>query len=172
MKKLLASFPYNSKLISPSDHMPDGLEEHLKMRTNRWNLALGLGLILAVALACNFNFSTANIGSLKLGKNKDANPETTEFAPNDTVYAVAEISNVPGKVKVKGRAVIDDVPGQEAGKTIPGTEKELDMESSGTATFNYSATGGWPAGKYKVEVTLLTDSGEQKDQKTATFTVK
>ncbi len=141
------------------------------MQTNRWNLALGLALILAAALACNFNFSTANISSLKLGKTKDASPTVTEFAPNDTVYAVAEIANVPGKVKVKGRAIIDDVPGQESGKTIPGTEKELDMDSSGTATFNYSAASGWPAGKYKVEVTLLTDSGEQKDQKTANFTV-
>lgn len=172
MKKLLASFPYNSKLIRRPSKEPDGSEEPFKMRTNRWNLALGLGLVLAVALACNFNFSTANISSLKLGKNKDASPETTEFAPDDTVYAVATISNVPSKVKVKGRAIIDDVPGQEAGKTIPGTEKELDMESSGTATFNYSATGGWPAGKYKVEVTLLSDTGEQKDQKTANFTVK
>jgi hypothetical protein len=142
------------------------------MRTNRWNLALGLGLILAVALACNFNFSTANIGSLKLGKTKDANPVVTEFAPKDTIYAVADIANVPGKVKVKGRAVIDDVQGYESGKTIPGTEKELDMDSSGTATFNYSAENGWPPGKYKVEVTLLAENGEQKDQKTANFTVK
>lgn len=143
------------------------------MQTNRWNLALGLGLILAVALACNFSFSTANISSLKLGKNKDADPTTTEFAPRDTVYAVATISNVPGKVKVKGRAIIGDVAGQESGKTIPGTEKELDMESSGTATFNYSVPGsGWPPGTYKIEVTLLNENGEQKDQKTETFTVK
>jgi hypothetical protein len=142
------------------------------MQSSRWNTALALGLVLAVALACNFSTSTANIGSLKLGKNKDANPPTNEFAPADTVYAVAEIANVPSKVKVKGRVLIDNVAGEQSGQAVPGTEKDLDFESSGTATFNYSANNGWPAGTYKIEVTMLDENGAQKDQKTANFTVK
>ena len=142
------------------------------MQINRWSLALGLCLVLMTALACNFSVSTANIGSLKLGKNKDANPPTTEFAPADTVYAVAEIANVPSKVKVKGRVLIDNVAGEQSGQAVPGTEKELDFDSSGTATFNYSASNGWPAGTYKIEVTMLDENGAQKDQKTANFTVK
>ncbi|HYX41675.1 MAG TPA: hypothetical protein VE821_08260, partial [Pyrinomonadaceae bacterium] len=116
--------------------------------------------------------STANIGSLKLGKNKDANPPTNEFAPADTVYAVADIANVPSKVKVKGRVLIDSVAGEQSGQAVPGTEKQLDFDSSGTATFNYSASNGWPAGTYKIEVTMLDENGAQKDQKTANFTVK
>jgi hypothetical protein len=142
------------------------------MRTHKWNLALGLALILATAIACNFSASTANISSLKLAKDKDGKTETTTFEPNDTVYAIAEISNVPSKVKVKGRVIVDDVEGQKSGDTIPGTEKDLDFESSGTATFNYSVPGtGWPKGKYKLEVTMTDKDGKQLDQKTANFTV-
>jgi hypothetical protein len=152
--------------------MNQSLMEELTMKANRWNLVFGLGLLMLVALACNFNLSTANLGSLKLGKNKDVSPETTSFASKDTVFAVAEISNVPSKVKVKARVMYDDVKGQESGKVVPGTELEKDFESSGTAIFNWSVPGtGWPAGKYKVEVTMHADNGEEKDKKTATFTV-
>ncbi|HEX8072734.1 MAG TPA: hypothetical protein VF546_22490 [Pyrinomonadaceae bacterium] len=142
------------------------------MKINRRPLAFGLLLLLAAAAACNFSVSTANIASLKLGKNKEANPATTEFAPADTVYAVAEIANVPSKVKVKGRVLVDKVEGEQSGQVIPGTEKELDFEASGTATFNYSVSSGWPPGTYKLEVLMLNEKGEQKDQKSETFTVK
>lgn len=46
------------------------------------------------------------------------------------------------------------------------------MTSSGTATFSYAPpTAGWPKGKYTVEILMLDDTGAQKDQKTASFTV-
>ncbi len=68
------------------------------MRTNGWNSVLALTLLLTVVLACKFSASTANISSLKLGKDKNVTKETSSFGTNDTVYAVAEISNAPGKV--------------------------------------------------------------------------
>ena len=141
------------------------------MRTQRLNLALALGVLLAFGLACSFSASTANISGLKLGKDKEAANETTTFGTTDTVYAVATISNVPDKVKVKGRLVIDDVEGEQSGP-IPGMETTLDLAGSGTATFTFSPpASGWPKGKYKVEVMMLNDAGEQKDQKSANFTV-
>ena len=143
------------------------------MRSKGWNLALGLGLLLTAVIACKFNASTANISSLKLGKDKAVSQESGSFAPGDTVYAVAEISNVPSKVKVKvtGRLVVDDVPGQQSGP-IPGLSKTLDLPGSGTADFTFSPpAAGWPKGKYKMEVLMLNEDGEQKDQKSASFTV-
>jgi hypothetical protein len=141
------------------------------LRTQRLNLALALGVLLAFGLACSFSASTANISGLKLGKDKEAANETTTFGTTDTVYAVATISNVPDKVKVKGRLVIDDVEGEQSGP-IPGMETTLDLAGSGTATFTFSPpASGWPKGKYKVEVMMLNDAGEQKDQKSANFTV-
>lgn len=141
------------------------------MQTKRWNLMLGLGFLLVTALACSFSASTANISGLKLGKDKDVSQESSSFGAKDTVYAVATISNAPGAVKVKGRLVIEDVAGQQSGP-IPGLEKTLDLPGSTTASFTFSPpTAGWPAGKYKLEVLMLNEAGEQKDQKTASFTV-
>lgn len=141
------------------------------MQTKRWNLMLGLGFLLVTALACSFSASTANISALKLGKDKDVSQESSSFGAKDTVYAVATISNAPGAVKVKGRLVIEDVAGQQSGP-ISGLEKTLDLPGSTTASFTFSPpTAGWPAGKYKLEVLMLNEAGEQKDQKTASFTV-
>lgn len=140
------------------------------MRTQRRNLAFSLGLLLVAALACKFNASTANISSLKLGKDKAVSQEAASFAPTDTIYAIAEISNASEKLKVKGRLVIEDVPGQQSGP-IPGLEKTLDLPGSGTADFTFTPASSWPPGKYKVEVLMLNEEGEQKDQKSASFTV-
>jgi hypothetical protein len=46
------------------------------------------------------------------------------------------------------------------------------MPGAGTAKFNFSAgENGWPKGKYKMEVLMMNEAGEQKDQKTVSFTV-
>lgn len=141
------------------------------MQTKRWDLTVGLGLLLIAALACNFSASTANISGLKLGKDKSVSQEASSFAPGDTIYALGTISNAPGKIKVKGRLVVDEVPGQQSGP-IPTLEKTLDLEGSGTATYTFSPPpDGWPKGKYKFEVIMMNEAGEQKDQKTASFTV-
>lgn len=141
------------------------------MRTARGGLLVSLGIFVFAALACNFSASTANISDLKLGKDQTASQATTTFAASDTVYAVATISNAPGAVKVKGRLVIEDVEGEQAGP-IPGLEKTLDLPGSGTATYTFTPPPtGFPKGKYKVEVLMLNEAGEQKDQKSASFTV-
>jgi hypothetical protein len=139
------------------------------MRTNRFNFALASGLLALAALACSA--TTANISSLKIGKDKEVSQETSTFGANDPIYGVATISNNPGKVKVKGRVAFDDVPGQQAGP-VPGAEKSLDLDGSSTVTFTFTPpSDGWPKGKYKFEVIMSNEAGEQKDQKSASFTV-
>ena len=139
---------------------------------NRRDLILSLGLLLAVALACKGGFTTANISSLKIASDEAGNNETKTFKPGDKVYAVAQISNNVGKVHAKFRVLYDDVQGQTAGTLVPGAEKTLDVEGSRAATFWLGLPpAGFPNGRYKVEVSMLNESGEQKDQKTATFDV-
>jgi hypothetical protein len=141
------------------------------MQTKRWNLALGLGVLLIAALGCSFNASTANLSSVKLGKDKSASQETSTFGPNDPIYGVAEVSNAPGKVKVKGSLAADDVEGMPNGP-IKGLETTLDLAGSGTATFTFTPPpDGWPKGKYKLDVIMLNEEGQQKDQKSTSFTV-
>lgn len=136
------------------------------MRTPRSILVVSLGLLVVLGLSCKFSASTANISGLKIGKDKAVGTETSSFAPNDTVYAVATISNSPGKVKVKGRLVPEDAPGEK------GPEDTVELPSSGTATFTFTPpASGFPPGKYKIEVIMMNEEGEQKDTKSGTFTV-
>jgi len=77
------------------------------MKTNRWNFALAVGLFLGALLACNA--TTAHIGSLKVATDEEGKNEAKSFKPGDKVYAVAQISNNPGKVQAKFRILYDDV---------------------------------------------------------------
>jgi hypothetical protein len=139
------------------------------MAKSRIKFAIATGLLLAVVLACSA--STANLSSLKIGKDKTVSSESSSFGPNDTVYAVGTVSNAPGKVKVKGLLAFEDVEGQKQGP-IPGLDKTLDLEGSGTATYTFTPPpDGWPKGKYKIEVILMDDSGAEKDKKSGTFSV-
>lgn len=136
------------------------------------NILTGAVLVLATVVACKF--STANISSLKLSKDKGAAQEMNTFAQADTFYGVATVSNVPDKVKVTGRMIIIDVAGEKAGP-IPGLESVVELAGSGTATFTFSAPpAGWPKGKYALEVSMLNDGDEAKDakKKTAEFTIQ
>ena len=128
-----------------------------------------LSLIAAFSFACSF--STAHLSSLKTGKDRTVSQETSTFGPNDTVFAVATVSNAPGKTKVKGQLAIEDVAGQQAGP-VPGLEKTLELDGSGPATFSFTPPpDGWPKGKYKIETVMMNEQGEQKDQKSASFSV-
>jgi hypothetical protein len=140
------------------------------MKTNKWNVALGLGLFLGAILACSA--TTANISSLKVSSDEEGKNETKSFSPGEKVYAVAQISNNGGKVQTKFRVLYDNVAGKDAGTQVQGAEKTLEIEGSRPAIFWITLPQqGFPNGRYKLEVVMLTEKGEQKDQKSATFEV-
>ncbi len=131
------------------------------------NLVVGFGLLLAVVLACGA--TTANISSLKVSTDEAGKDETKTFKPGDKVYTVAQISNNGGKVEVKWRILYDE--GDKAGQPVPGAEKSLEVEGDRPAVFWITLPpAGFKDGRYKSEVSM-TYSGEQKDQKSATFEV-
>ena len=140
------------------------------MKTNKWNLVLALGLFMAALLACNA--TTANISSLKVSTDEEGKNEVKSFKPGDKVYAVAQISNNPGKVQTKFRILYDNVEGQNPGTLVQGAEKTLEVDGSRPAIFWITLPNrGFRNGRYKFEVSMLTEKGEQKDQKTSTFEV-
>ena len=127
-----------------------------------------LGLLLILAVACKE--TPTSITSVKMGKDKDATTETSTYAPPDTLYAVAPVTS-PGKAKVTGRLLVDEVEGQTKGP-IPGLEVTKDLAGSDTVTFNFTPpSAGWPKGKYTLEVVIADDAGAQKDKKSANFSV-
>jgi hypothetical protein len=140
------------------------------MHKSRWNLALGMGMVLLIVLACNW--STANISSLKITKDEEGKNEASNFGPSDKVYAVATISNNPGKQSVTFRLLYDDVKGMKSGDLVQDLEKSLEIDGSKPAVFWVTLpSSGFPNGRYKVDVVMKNEKGEQKDQKSATFNV-
>lgn len=140
------------------------------MQKSRWSLALGVGMIFLVVLACNW--SSANISSFKISKDEDGKTEASNFGPGDKVYAVAVISNNPGKQSVTFRLLYDDVKGQKAGELVQNMEKTLEIDGSRPAVFWVTLPpAGFPNGRYKIDVVMKNEKGEQKDQKSGTFTV-
>lgn len=142
------------------------------MSMKRWIPACAIGLMLATMMGCKFSFSTANLSSLKISKDKSGSTTASSFGPSETVYAVAEVSNAPGKLKLKARLLFDSVAGQTSGALVPGAETTIDLPGSGTGAFTFTPpAAGWANGSYKLEVNMLNDDNEQKDQKTGTFSV-
>jgi hypothetical protein len=140
------------------------------MKKSKWDSVLALGLLVAVVLACSA--TTANISSLKITNDEEGKNETKSFKPGDKIYAIAQISNNGGKVQAKFRVLYDDVAGEKSGTLVQGAEKTLDIDGSRPAVFWLTLPpAGFGNGRYKIEVNMLTETGEQKDQKTATFDV-
>jgi hypothetical protein len=140
------------------------------MMKTKSGFLLAIGLFIGVVLACNA--TTANISSLKISTDEEGKNESKSFKPGDKVYAVANIANNVGKVKAKFRVLYDKVEGETAGSVVQGAEKTVDIEGSRPAIFWITLPpGGFNNGRYKMEVSMLTENGEQKDQKTDTFEV-
>ncbi len=137
------------------------------------NLGLGIcavALLTFVVLACNF--STANLSSLKVGKDKEIKTESAEFKTGETLYAKADVANNPDKVKVKLYMVAEDAKGINKGETLKGSEVTLDIPGDGYASYTLPISLGIPGGKYKLHADMMNDAGEKKDSKTADVTIK
>jgi hypothetical protein len=136
----------------------------------RRSTLLGLTLLLLFVAGCKVSCTTANISSLKFSKDDAGTVQTKEFAPTDTIYARASVANNGGTVTLKFNLVAEKVEGEKENFAVPGTEFSVDVPGDGYAVYHLRRDGGWPAGRYRVEVAMLYN-GEQKDKKSDTFTV-
>ena len=129
------------------------------------NSILAVCVFAFIAMACNASFSTANISSFNFGKNETATPPTTTFNVGDKVFAVAAVSNSISKCKVKFKYSFEPTGG---GKPQDGT-LDVDLPGSGTAQLTITA----PApGTFKVDASLVDESGKELDKKSGSVTVK
>jgi hypothetical protein len=106
---------------------------------------------------------TASVTALDLGNsvgpdNRVTAPATT-FAPKDTIYAsvatrTVDMSNHPvlGDHPVLGRLAAKWT--FQDGQTVHEESRELNLTGDGTTTFQISKPDGFPAGRYKVEISL------------------
>ncbi len=124
---------------------------------------IAIVVLVFVAMACNASFTTANISSFNFGKNDKAEPPTTTFNVGEKVYAVAAVSNTSSKHKMRFKFE------NTSNNGVQPLNKDIDFEGSRPIFLELTIPVG---GEYKVEATLLDETGKELDKKSGTFTVK
>jgi hypothetical protein len=132
------------------------------MKQNRKiSLVLCAALVLAAA-GCNKPANTGTTGTTgsaafkvtdvslgrAIGSDKAISDKTDSFRPGDTIYAsvATEGSALSGTLRAKWTF--------EDGQTVDDSTRTLVPTGPERTEFHISKPGGWPAGKYKVEVFL------------------
>jgi len=136
---------------------------------NKFIAITGLALAFIVMQACSL--STANLSSFKTSTDKDGKTEASSFKTGDTLYGKAQVSNNPGKVKVKFYWVAEDVKGATKGETLKGSEVSVDIEGDRSADYSLPITPALPAGTYMLNADMLNDAGEKKGSKSVKVTI-
>ena len=100
------------------------------------------------------------VGSVELGSTVDANHKVlasgTSFAPKDTIYASVDTGG-------SGTATLAAKWTYQDGQTVHEDSKTLDAKGPETTAFMISKPGGFPAGNYKVEISLNGNQVASKD---------
>jgi len=93
-----------------------------------------------------FKVTSVDLGK-SIGDDKKIKDAATTFAPKDTIYAAVSSEGSAAKVTLKARWTY-------GAKGTPVNEETRDIAPTGPAVteFHIAKPSGWPAGKYKLEV--------------------
>ena len=92
-----------------------------------------------------------------IGSDKRVTDKTTEFHPNDMIYAVVSTSGTSSSANLKARWTFED------GQVVNESDQSIAPTGDAATEFHISKPDGWPKGKYKVEVLLDGTSAKTKD---------
>jgi hypothetical protein len=95
--------------------------------------------------ATPFKVSLLEVGK-EVGANKRVTTPTTSFGANDTVYASVVTEGAAPSVALKARWTYQD------GQVIDESTQTIAPTGPAVTEFHISKPSGWPAGKYKVEI--------------------
>ncbi len=117
--------------------------------------------VMFIFILTGCEFSTANIQNAELAKDSAGTEKSTEFEPNDTVYALVTLANAPDSTKLKAVWTAVDV-----GDAAPANQliDQVELEAGdGTHFFNLSPSSPFPAGSYKVDIYLNEELNQTLD---------
>ncbi|HET6797605.1 MAG TPA: hypothetical protein VFH40_10635 [Gemmatimonadales bacterium] len=105
------------------------------------------GAASPTASSAEFSVRGVDVGK-QIGSDKRISNPTTSFAPRDTIYvSVATEGSAPSKtIGVKWS--------YQDGQTIKEAKETIAPTGPAATEFHLAKASGWPAGKYKVEVTV------------------
>jgi hypothetical protein len=134
-------------------------------------LALTLAAVLSVA--CSKSSDTpgttgtsgtavgVRVSQIDLGRSLNAdktiNDKTDSFKPNDTIYASIATGGTAPTATVKARWTYQD------GQVVNESTQTIAPTGDARTEFHISKPDGWPAGKYKLEVSLNGTTAATKD---------
>ena len=93
-----------------------------------------------------FKVTTIDLGK-SIGDDKKVKEATATFGPKDTIYASIASEGVAPKVTLKARWTYG-----EKGQLVNEETRDLSPTGPAVTEFHITKPSGWPAGKYKVEV--------------------
>jgi hypothetical protein len=92
-----------------------------------------------------------------LNADKTINDKTDSFKPNDTIYASIATGGTAATATVQARWTYQD------GQVVNESTQTIAPTGDARTEFHISKPDGWPAGKYKLEVSLNGTSAATKD---------
>jgi hypothetical protein len=95
-----------------------------------------------------FKVTSIQLGKA-IGSDKTISEPATTFGPKDTIYASVASEGTASSVTVKARWTYGD-----AGQFVSESEQTLAPTGPAVTEFHVSKASGWPAGKYKVEISV------------------
>jgi hypothetical protein len=104
--------------------------------------------------------SAVDLGTA-VGPDQKVTAPTTEFAPTDTIYAAVSTTGTAPNAVLDAKWTFQD------GQTVNESSQTIAPSGPAVTSFHISKPDGWPAGNYKVEITLDGKMVASKD-----FTVK
>jgi len=126
------------------------------MRSKKLSILLAVLALIVSTLACSFGASEPTLGNVRTAKDEKGEQLSSVFSTTDTIYVLGDISNGKKGNVVSSKWMVSSVEGYDPGYVIDSVDYTLDQDSFSYAVNFYfqPPTGGWPAGKYKVEVSF------------------
>ncbi|HEX7688660.1 MAG TPA: hypothetical protein VF453_13195, partial [Burkholderiaceae bacterium] len=96
-----------------------------------------------------------------VGPDQKVTSPTTTFSSKDTIYAAVSTTGTAANAVLNAKWTYQD------GQTVNESSQTIAPNGDAVTSFHISKPDGWPAGNYKVEISLDGTSAASKD-----FTVK
>jgi len=92
-----------------------------------------------------------------VGADQKVTTPTTSFSPKDTIYAAVSTTGSASNATLGAKWTYQD------GQTVNDSSQTIAPTGPAVTTFHISKPDGWPAGNYKVEITLDGNAVSSKD---------
>jgi hypothetical protein len=92
-----------------------------------------------------------------VGADQKVTSPTTTFGPKDTIYAAVSTTGSASNATLGAKWTYQD------GQTVNDSSQTIAPTGPAVTTFHISKPDGWPAGNYKVEITLDGNAVSSKD---------